>query len=690
MAEISIPGVSNKYKTNDYIDALMKKERIPLEREQETLDRYKEQQSAWRGVNQKMSELRESTKALYSFDNPFNNKLATSSNEQAFTADAGRDATFGQIKIDVIKPATGDKFLSAELEKNATVPQGTYTFQVADKTVSFNWKGGKLQDFITSLNRRGNNVIKASTVGVSGNKQALLIESLKTGEESTLVFKDAALDYALANGIIEKSRGDVTEFGTEKSAFANPPQEEVLPAGEQTGMPDMTAEAIAIDEGSITVPPRTGFLLSIPEDAVTRDNMRLEFSFSLESVEDITEAVNERLAMRPELPDAGNATYEEIVIQNNPSETKLPPVPTEPLVPITDAADFYVLTDDGTEHTIDTDAFAVDEETNERNISLMLEDYPGIAGIVVRNRNTGTAITLSPFSVFEEKKNGGYQPVHAVSTAGDAKIKYEGITITRPTNTIDDVVPHVTLNIHNPTEKTETVTIAADKDAAKNALINFVGTYNQVIAEMNILSTNKPEVISELDYLSNEESEAANERLGMFQGDYSLTQNKAQMQAIIAANYAWAENAPITMLSQIGISTRAAGNGTGYTASQLRGYLEIDEKKLDSALESNLEDIKNIFGYDRDGDLIMDSGIGVALDKQLGSWVSTGGIIANKNRGIAQKITASEANIRRLETQLDRKEAELKAKYGQMEGTLNNLQGQANTISNWVNSGRQQ
>ena len=256
-------------------------------------------------------------------------------------------------------------------------------------------------------------------------------------------------------------------------------------------------------------------------------------------------------------------------------------------------------------------------------------------------------------------------------------------------NTIDDVVPHVTLNIHNPTEKTETVTIAADKEAAKDALINFVGTYNQVIAEMNILSTNKPEVISELDYLSPEESEAATERLGMFQGDYSLTQNKAQMQAIVAANYRWAENAPITMLSQIGISTHAAGS-SGYTASQLRGYLEIDEKKLDASLENNLEDIKNIFGYDKDGDLIMDSGIGVALDKQIGSWVSTGGIIANKNRGIAQKITASESNIRRLETQIDRKEAELKAKYGQMEGTLNNLQGQANTISNWINSGRQQ
>ncbi len=689
MAEISIPGVGNKYKTNDYIDALIKKERIPLTREQEALDRYKEQQSAWRGVNQKMSELRESTKALYSYDNPFNNKLASSSNENAVTADAGREAAFGQIKIDVIKPATTDRFISKELEKNATVPQGTYTFQVGEKTVSFNWKGGKVTDFINSLNRRGNNVVKASLVGVSGNKQSLLLESLKTGDENNLIFKDAALSYALSNGIIEKTKAEVTEFGSDRGEFTNPPEESVLPEVEQAGLPPMLADGIDLEEG-IYLPPRTGFSIPITENIASMDSNRIEFTFSTKEVEDITEEINERLATRPELPDAGIVSYEEITIQNNPSETNLPPVPAQPLVPVVDAADFYVHNTDGTEKKIDVSGLAIDPNTNERLVSLSIKDYPDIDSIVVRNRNTGTAVTLSTFTAFDEKKNLGYQPVHAASRAGDAQIKYEGITITRPTNTIDDVVPHVTLNIHNPTEKTETIEIAADKEAAKNALIQFVGTYNQVIAEMNILSTNKPEIISELDYLSPEEAEDASKRLGMFQSDYSLTQNKTQMQSIVAANYNWAENAPITMLSQIGISTRATGGGAGYTASQLRGYLEIDEKKLDSSLESNLEDIKNIFGYDKDGDLIMDSGIGVALDKQIGSWVSTGGIIANKNRGIAQKITASEANIRRLETQIDRKEAELKAKYGQMEGTLNSLQGQANTISNFVNGGRQQ
>ena len=118
MADISIPGVTDKYKTNDLIEALMKKERLPLTREQETLDRYKEQQTAWNGMNQKMSSLRTNTKTLYSFENPFNNKLASSSEENSITASPGREAAYGSFKVDVIKPATADRFLSGELDKD--------------------------------------------------------------------------------------------------------------------------------------------------------------------------------------------------------------------------------------------------------------------------------------------------------------------------------------------------------------------------------------------------------------------------------------------------------------------------------------------------------------------------------------------------------------------------------------------
>ena len=192
-----------------------------------------------------------------------------------------------------------------------------------------------------------------------------------------------------------------------------------------------------------------------------------------------------------------------------------------------------------------------------------------------------------------------------------------------------------------------------------------------------------------MDYLTDEEKKAQREKLGMFLSDSSLNTLKSNVQAITQARYPFNENAEITMLSQIGIATNASSY-SGYTPSKLRGYLEIDEKKLDAELEKHLEDIKNIFGYDTDGDLIIDSGIGYKLNKQLTAYVQTGGIFALKTSGLDTKIKASEQKITRLESQMEQKEADLRNKYGQMEGALNSLENQQITLSNFSNRGNKE
>ena len=159
------------------------------------------------------------------------------------------------------------------------------------------------------------------------------------------------------------------------------------------------------------------------------------------------------------------------------------------------------------------------------------------------------------------------------------------------------------------------------------------------------------------------------------------------MQTIMASPYQVDANTSISMLSQIGIST-SADSYSGYSASKLRGYIEIDEAKLDSALESNLLEIKNIFGYDSDGDLIIDSGIAYQLDKQLQGFVQTGGILATKISGLDTRISSSESKIEKLETQLESKEQQLKQKYSQMEATLNSLESQSDSIKNTFNNNK--
>ena len=681
MAGINIPGVTNQYNTNETVEKLMQIERIPLTREQKTLDSYKAQQDAWRSVNRKMTELRDSVKTLYSFDNPFNNKITSSTEEYAITADATRKATYESFKVDVIQPATADRFLTSELDSDTKVPAGTYTYKINDKSITMRWKGGSLQDFSNALNRRGGELLKTRVIGASKGKKTLSIESQKTGSENRLTFENDAKTFAESSGMIIRIKPKTIEFGTNRNDYRNIQPE----TPEQERLPQISAANLKISGENVVVPPRGGYALSIPETVLGTPGTHIQFAIKKQDATDITVALNKQES-RPVFPDSGTATFKDVTIRNAPIDASLPPEPEKkikPLDPISTSDVLFVKMKDGSEKHISTPGLLSGEETK---IDISLDDYKNIDSLVIKNRNTGISLSVTSVSALNPSENRGFVPQHAISSADDAIIKYEGITIRRPTNTIDDVVPEVTLNVFDKTEKTATIAVKPDVESAKEALITFVGKYNQSLAEINILSQNKPEIVEELDYLSSDEKKEKQEKLGMFSTDSSLTSLKSALQTAASANYKFDEDAKITMLSQIGIATNAT-NYSGYTPSKLRGYLEIDEKKLDSELEKHLDDVRNMFGYDSDGDLIIDSGIGYKLDKQLTAYVQSGGVFAMKTSSLDARIKSSEQKIARLETQMDDKEAELRTKYGQMEGALNSLESQQNTIKNFSNSG---
>ena len=165
---------------------------------------------------------------------------------------------------------------------------------------------------------------------------------------------------------------------------------------------------------------------------------------------------------------------------------------------------------DGSEKLIETPDILTKENTT---IDLKLQDFSSISAITIRNRNTGYHFEISKMKSFNPKENLGFTPQHPISTAQDAIIKYEGITIKRPSNEIDDVIPEVTLNIHEKTEKTATLSVKPDVESAKDALITFVGNYNQAVTQINILSQTKPEIVEEITYLSEEEKEHIRQKL---------------------------------------------------------------------------------------------------------------------------------------------------------------------------------
>jgi flagellar hook-associated protein 2 len=196
------------------------------------------------------------------------------------------------------------------------------------------------------------------------------------------------------------------------------------------------------------------------------------------------------------------------------------------------------------------------------------------------------------------------------------------------------------------------------------------------MAELNVITRNDDRIIQELSYLSADEQADMRKRLGAFTGDSTLSQFRNTMQRAVTSSYSTAAEQDLSMLAQIGIGTdvRRAGSSTGYDASRLRGYLEIDEKALDAAMTGRLPVIQQLFGNDTDGDLIIDSGVAFSLEGITKPYTETGGILSLKTGTSDSKIDQEQRRISTLDRQLEAKEASLKRQYGNMENAFSRME----------------
>jgi flagellar hook-associated protein 2 len=276
-------------------------------------------------------------------------------------------------------------------------------------------------------------------------------------------------------------------------------------------------------------------------------------------------------------------------------------------------------------------------------------------------------------------------PAHPVSTASDAVLDFRGIEVSRPGNTIDDLIDGLTLNLKRASDEPVDIKIEPDTENAKEGIIKFVYNYNQLLTKILVLTTDNQGVIDELEYLDDAEREKLDKQLGKLRGDLSLNQLKNRMQTIIASPYPTRAEEKLTMLAQIGISTNASSGNTGGTMdySKLRGYLEIDEEKLDSALENNIEAVKDLFGRDTSGDMIIDNGAAKKIDEFISPYTRTGGLVSIRLDRIEGQIDDTKDDIDDYKQHLDDYEANLKRQYGTMEAMLNQLEQSSKDLDNF-------
>ncbi len=150
----------------------------------------------------------------------------------------------------------------------------------------------------------------------------------------------------------------------------------------------------------------------------------------------------------------------------------------------------------------------------------------------------------------------------------DASLTVDGISITRSTNTITDLIEGVTINLKDTSADAVTLTITQDTDTRKGAIEDFVESYNDLMGYIREQFSYDPDTDSEARPLM---------------GDSTLRYIEDTIRNTIISQVSGLSSF-LNALSRIGITTN-------YTT----GELEIDDSTLDAYLASNPQDIIDLF-----------------------------------------------------------------------------------------------
>ncbi|CAH1903604.1 Flagellar hook-associated protein 2 [Candidatus Nitrotoga sp. HW29] len=160
----------------------------------------------------------------------------------------------------------------------------------------------------------------------------------------------------------------------------------------------------------------------------------------------------------------------------------------------------------------------------------------------------------------------GIQQLAETVTAQNANFKVNGVTVSKNSNTVFDVIPGVTLNLNKITTSATSLTIVRDTAAISNSISGFVKAYNDLSATLTTVSAYNP----------------ASKTGALLQGDSTVRSLQSQLRAALTTTITGTSGA-LTTLSQVGVSF------------QKDGSLALDNAKLGNAIANNFNDIAGLF-----------------------------------------------------------------------------------------------
>lgn len=328
------------------------------------------------------------------------------------------------------------------------------------------------------------------------------------------------------------------------------------------------------------------------------------------------------------------------------------------------------LTGTGSSHTVSNSIAGVTAVNSATTTTINVgTDTPSGVVAAINQANTGVTATLvdtglgansfkiilagqtgsnGVFTLTSSPDLGFHDTANSLQVAQDALIELDGLTLTRSSNTLSDVVEGATLNLLATTSSNVTLNITNDKSTLKTNIRDMVTQYNNLLALLDDFTAVDSDV----------------EMAGALSDDASTVRFlKTKVQDAVFGDSSTASGG-ITALRDIGISRDQYGNMT------------FTEATYDTALSESYSDIVKMLTADTsDQSLFDDANKGLAQDivTTLGELTDVTGTVTLRETTAKIDLTDHQDELAKLEARMDQVYNRYLMQFGVMESLMAQL-----------------
>jgi flagellar hook-associated protein 2 len=265
---------------------------------------------------------------------------------------------------------------------------------------------------------------------------------------------------------------------------------------------------------------------------------------------------------------------------------------------------------------------------------------------IVNASNTPATIGLSAGNDFS-----GLAFTSADAVAGSVTIN--GITVTRSSNTITDLVPGLTINLAG--SGNSTITVAQDSSALSSKISAFVTAFNTLDKSLKDISS----------------YDATAKKGAALYGDSAINSLRREIRSIIIGTLGVDATTSYNRLSQVGVSFKSDGT------------LSLDNTTLNTAISANFNKVAKLFsGTGVSTDSLGLHGFAYQLNTVLTTATGIDGSITNRKSSLQSDVRRLQARAEQEQLRLADLQQMYQKQYTALDRTVSSLNSMASYLTN--------